>query len=121
MPVAYAADIGMQRNGGASLHQGLCAPSRCTAEPTGLAIKLGLSLQRYPNLLRAGILMVTLLESLGSYRGATKFGYNKLSRRPTGDRSGSVVQEHLFLGIDKRDAEAQRDLWPRTKSGDQGH
>jgi hypothetical protein len=27
------------------------------------------------------------------------------------DRRGHVVKEHLILGIDKRDAEEQRDLW----------
>jgi hypothetical protein len=61
-------------------------------------------------LLRAGVLMVTLLKSF-SHRGATKFGYSKLGCRPIGDRSGRVMQEHLILGIDDRDAEAQRDLW----------
>ena len=27
------------------------------------------------------------------------------------DRPGRIVKEHLILGTDKRDAEAQRDLW----------
>jgi hypothetical protein len=27
------------------------------------------------------------------------------------DRPGKIVKEHLILGTDKRDAEAQRDLW----------
>ena len=52
-----------------------------------------------------GVRIVTLLESLGRHR-SNKYGY-----QPISERLSSVMEEHIILGIDKRDAEKQRDLW----------